>query len=114
MSTLHKSSMLADLPGHVSACGLPEIFRQLAGNPATGVRIESIVSRGHASPEDFWYDQDQHEWVMVVEGEAVLAVEGQPDVHLRAGEYLNIPAHVRHRVVSTAKDQATVWLAVFY
>jgi hypothetical protein len=24
------------------------------------VRVERIVSHGHASPQDFWYDQDQH------------------------------------------------------
>jgi len=25
-------------------------------------KIERIVSKGHASPEGFWYDQDQNEW----------------------------------------------------
>jgi cupin 2 domain-containing protein len=109
-----KGDLLADLPLVANAAQMAEVFQQLAGNPASGVRIERIVSNGHASPDGFWYDQDQHEWVMLVQGEAVLALEGQPDVHLRAGEYLNIPAHVRHRVVRTAQDQTTVWLAVFY
>ena len=105
-------NLFAGLPD-MPAVG-PEIFQQLAGNGRTGLRIERIISLGHASPEGFWYDQDQHEWVMVVQGEAVLAVEGQPDRHLKAGDYLTIPAHTRHRVVSTASTQVTIWLAVFY
>jgi cupin 2 domain-containing protein len=109
-----KGDLLAGLPQAASAGQMEEVFQQLAENPASGVRIERIVSNGHASPDSFWYDQDQHEWVMLVQGEAVLAIEGQPDVHLKAGEYVNIPAHVRHRVVRTAPDQTTVWLAVFY
>lgn len=107
-------NLFADLPDAASAARVPEYFQQLAGSGEGGVRIERIISNGHASPEGFWYDQDQHEWVMVVQGEAVLALEGRPDVHLGPGDYLNIPAHTRHRVVSTAASQPTVWLAVFY
>jgi cupin 2 domain-containing protein len=36
-----------------------ELFTTLL--EAANVRIERIVSHGHASPEGFWYDQDQHE-----------------------------------------------------
>lgn len=111
---LAKGNLLADLPDPIAAALVPEIFQEIAGSERTGVRIERIVSNGHASPEGFWYAQDQHEWVMVVQGEAVLGLEGQPDVLLKVGDYLNIPAHSRHRVVSTASDQTTVWLAVFY
>ncbi|MBQ9582012.1 MAG: hypothetical protein IJR21_06540, partial [Synergistaceae bacterium] len=32
-------------------------------------RIERIVSQGHVSPKDFWYDQDEFEWVAVLQGE---------------------------------------------
>jgi hypothetical protein len=35
---------------------------------ASNLRIERIVSHGHASPEGFWYDQDEQEWVMVLQG----------------------------------------------
>ncbi|MFV1968525.1 MAG: cupin domain-containing protein [Pirellulaceae bacterium] len=78
-------------------------------------RMERIVSQGHASPEGFWYDQDQNEWVMVLEGAARIRIEDRTDaVELRPGDYLTIPAYKRHRVEWTAPDQRTVWLAVHF
>ncbi len=82
---------------------------------AENVRIERIVSEGHRSPEGFWYDQNEHEWVVVLEGKAALEFEGQTaPVELGRGSYLNIPAHRRHRVAWTSPAEKTVWLAVFY
>ncbi len=81
-----------------------------------GVRIERIVSRGHASPPDFWYDQDEDEWVMVVQGRAGLEFDnetGEREVEMGPGNYVFIPAHRRHRVAWTAEGEDTVWLAVF-
>jgi len=43
------------------------------------VRIERIVSAEHASPKNFWYDQDENEWVVVLKGAAKLVFEGQED-----------------------------------
>jgi cupin 2 domain-containing protein len=79
------------------------------------VRIERIVSTGHASPKGFWYDQDEAEWVVVLRGEAKLLFEGEPQpVHLKPGDHATIPAHERHRVEWTTPKEPTVWLAVFY
>lgn len=114
MNTIQPGNLFANLSATKPAMSDGELFEQLATNAATGVRIERIVSWGHASDEGFWYDQNQPEWVVVLQGSAVLALEGQADVHLMPGDFLNIPAHVKHRVVSTAADQPTVWLAVFY
>lgn len=81
----------------------------------SSVRIERIVSRGHASRADFWYDQKENEFVMVVEGSARLQFEGRKDeVAMSNGDYLIIPAHCRHRVSWTDPERDTVWLAVFY
>ncbi len=79
------------------------------------VRIERIISTGHSSPEGFWYDQEEVEWVIVLMGAAKLLLEGddQP-VMMRPGDHLQIPAHRRHRVEWTTPDEPTVWLAVFY
>lgn len=78
------------------------------------VRIERIVSKGHASPEKDWYDQDENEWVIVLEGAATILFEPDKEIALKAGDYLNIPAHTRHKVTWTRADTETVWLAVFY
>jgi cupin 2 domain-containing protein len=88
-----------------------ELLQELLHSP--NVRIERIVSHGHASPADFWYDQDEHEWVLLVQGAARLAFAGET-VELRAGDYLSIPAHRRHRVEWTSPAVPTIWLAVFY
>ncbi|HDL64476.1 MAG TPA: cupin domain-containing protein [Proteobacteria bacterium] len=80
-----------------------------------GVRIERIVSRVHRSPEGFWYDQDENEFVLLVSGEAELLFEEENEsVRMEAGAYLVIPTHKRHRVAWTAPDRDTVWLAVHY
>ena len=74
--------------------------------------LEEIVSRGAASPEGFWYDQERSEWVLLVQGEATLRFEGDEIVELRAGDHLLIPAGVRHRVERTSVD--AVWLALHF
>ena len=79
------------------------------------VRIERIVSRGHTSPDDFWYDQDQSEFVLLVSGGAELRFEDRDEpVRMKKGDYVMIPAHKKHRVEWTSPDEDTVWLAVFY
>ena len=86
-----------------------ELFDTLLQTPNT--RIEKITSFGQASPESFWYDQDENEWVAILEGEAVLRLNDET-ITLHKGEHLNIPAHTRHRVEYTANP--TIWLAVFH
>ncbi|MBE0509475.1 MAG: cupin domain-containing protein [Gammaproteobacteria bacterium] len=81
---------------------------------ADNLRIERIVSQGQASPEGFWYDQAEHEWVLLLEGAARLELEGGKCIALKPGDYINLPAHTRHRVVWTDPDKTTIWLAVFY
>ena len=78
-------------------------------------RIERLVSRGHASPPDSWYDQNEHEWVAVLTGKAQLQIEGQEQlVTLGPGDTYNLPAHTKHRVAWTEPNQDTIWLAVFW
>jgi cupin 2 domain-containing protein len=79
------------------------------------VRIERIASTGHASPEGFWYDQVEHEWVVVLKGEANLVFEGDDEpITMRPGDHVVIPARRKHRVEWTTPNKPTVWLAVFY
>lgn len=77
--------------------------------------IERIISRGHSSPPDFWYDQEDNEFILLVKGNACLKIEGKSKpVVLEEGDWLDLKAHVKHRVEWTAPDQDTIWLAVYY
>jgi cupin 2 domain-containing protein len=96
------------------ACELPreQIVELLS---AANVRIERIVSTGHASALDEWYDQDRAEWVLLLAGSAGLIFEGETaPLVLEPGSYVQIDAHVRHRVAWTDPSVPTVWLAIHY
>jgi cupin 2 domain-containing protein len=73
-------------------------------------RLESIVSKGQSSDPNFWYDQQDSEWVVLLKGTAILTFEGDEDLHLKAGDYLLIPPYCRHRVKETSGD--ATWLAL--
>lgn len=89
-----------------------EFFEELVLK--NGVKVERIVSFGHATTEFEWYDQENDEWVILLQGEAVLSFLDESDVRMKAGDYINIPAHKKHRVAWTKPDEETVWLAVHY
>ena len=75
----------------------------------------NCCSYGHASPRDLWHDQPEHEWVVLLKGAARLRFAGQDQpVELTRGDFVNIPAHHRHRVEWTTPDEPTIWLAVHY
>ena len=78
------------------------------------VKIERIVSDGHISPSGFWYDQEQDECVMVLQGSAVITFEDSTQTALNIGDHLNIPAHTKHKVSWTDPKIETIWLAVHY
>lgn len=89
-----------------------ELFERLAGNDS--VSIERILSRGHVTPEGEWYDQERNEWVVVLKGAARICFDDGREVALAVGDYLDLPAHCRHRVSWSDPDIETVWLAVHY
>jgi cupin 2 domain-containing protein len=90
-----------------------EAFDLLLARP--GLKVERIVSRGHASPPGFWYDQPRGEWVVVLAGAARVRFNDEAEAReLRAGDCLEIEAHRRHRVEWTHPDEPTIWIAVHY
>lgn len=101
------TNFFTDIPSRLPE----EVFTTLLD--AGPVRIERIVSQGHASPDDFWYDQDQHEWVIVLQGMARLQFEEQT-IEMHPGDFVNIPAGRKHRVAGTTPDETPLWLAVHY
>ena len=78
-------------------------------------RLQRIVSTGQTTPEGQWYDQDTDEWVLLLSGAARLRFDGEDELlPMQPGDYVNIPAHVRHRVEWTDPDRETVWLALHF
>lgn len=104
-----KKSNIFDL---IPATLKDELFEELISKD--GIKIERIVSHGHVTPEFEWYDQRSSEWVILLQGEAIISFLNEDDVRLKAGDYINIPAHKKHRVSWTKPDEDTLWLAVFY
>ena len=101
-------NLFRDVPSSMPA----ELTEVLATSDS--IRIERIVSTGHRSPDGFWYDQDENEWVVILEGAAELLFHGESQpVRLEKGDYMDIPAHRKHRVEWTSPMEATIWLAVF-
>jgi cupin 2 domain-containing protein len=69
--------------------------------------VEQILSGADVTPED--YLQEQDEWIALLAGHAVLDV-GEDRVELEAGDWVLLPAGVRHRLVKV--DSGSNWLAV--
>jgi cupin 2 domain-containing protein len=78
------------------------------------LRIERIISHGHATPVGEWYDQTWDEWVLLLQGKAILGYADGSTVEMQTGDYLFIPAHTHHRVEWTQPDSNTIWLAIHF
>ncbi|MDP6708638.1 MAG: cupin domain-containing protein [Alphaproteobacteria bacterium] len=106
---MESGNLFAAIPSGSDA----EDFHVLARGVAW--RLERIVSTGQATPEGEWYDQNDCEWVVLLRGSAGIRVEGEAETRtLGPGDWLHIPAHLRHRVDWTAADGPTVWLALHH
>jgi cupin 2 domain-containing protein len=80
-----------------------------------GFRLERIHSCAARSPEGFWYEQAEHEWLLLLQGSARLRFDdGTADCDLSRGDSLLIRAGRRHRVEATDPGPGTVWLALFW
>lgn len=96
-----------DLP---SSLPNEELFESIVS--ADNILIERIISTGQTTPPGEWYDQDKDEWVILLEGEAVLSYADGSQIKLTAGDYVFIPAHQKHRVEYTSSNPPCIWLAV--
>ncbi len=102
---------LTNIFAELDASTKAEQLTELLARP--GVRIERIVSQGQASPPGFWYDEPQHEWVILLAGAARLRFEDEvTDRVLKTGDFVEIIPHRRHRLAWTDPERPTVWLAV--
>ena len=90
-----------------------EAFEEIIRN--NSFKLERIISKGHATPKGEWYDQNKNEWVILLKGSAGLLIEGEKQVMtLKPGDYICLPAHVRHRVEWTDSAEETIWLALHF
>ena len=105
---MNKSSIFNKIPKQLPQ----ELFEEMLSNDS--IKIERIISKGHVTPKGEWYNQANNEWVIVLQGEAILSFEDSDDVRLESGDYINIPAHTKHKVSWTIPNQETIWLAIFY
>lgn len=77
------------------------------------IKVEKIVSNGQKSPKNFWYEQEKSEFILLLEGFAILEFEDK-QIELNKGDCLNIEAFQKHRVKFTSLEKPTIWFAVFY
>lgn len=102
------NNFFSDIPQNLPE----ELFETIV--QSDNVTIERIVSDGHTSPQGFWYDQDQNEFVIVLKGNAVLEFEDGTTQEMNEGDYQVIPAHKKHRVSYTDNSVQTIWLAAHF
>jgi cupin 2 domain-containing protein len=101
-------NIFSSLPDNLENESFEELLRH------KNIKIERITSQGHTSPETGWYDQKENEWVIVLEGSGSILFASGEEVNLKKGDYLNIPAHTKHKVTRTDPDCLTIWLAIHY
>lgn len=101
-----KFSLLQDIP----ASSKDEIFETILQKE--NIKIERIISYGQTTPENYWYDQDEDEFVVVLQGFAKLQYYDGNIIELNAGDSLLIKAHEKHKVIYT--ENPTIWLAIFF
>jgi cupin 2 domain-containing protein len=78
------------------------------------IAIKRIISTGQVTPVGEWYDQEQNEWLIVLQGSGELSYEDNSRIKLTTGDYLLIPAHQKHRVEYTSTEPPCIWLTVFF
>jgi len=74
--------------------------------------MEKIITHGKLKSPGKWYDQKKDEWVMLIQGKATLEFPEDEHIELIKGDYLMIPANVKHRVLKTSKKPDCIWLAL--
>lgn len=92
-------------PGHKQ-----EVFDILL--ETTNLKIEKITGfRPYTEPGE-WYDQELDEWVVLLQGSAVLEIKNEEIIELKAGDYIFLPAHKIHRINRTESIPKCIWLAI--
>ncbi len=78
------------------------------------IKIERIISKGHITKKERWYDQDKNEFVLVIKGNSIILFEDNEEIKMTEGDYIIIPKRIKHKVIYTDKNKDTIWLTIFY
>lgn len=108
MTAIEVKNIFENIPQNLSA----EFFEDIISSE--NFRLERIISEGHTSPPEFWYDQEQNEFVLLLSGSAEILFDDDSLVELKPGDYIIIPAHKKHRVEKTDTNKKTFWLTLHY
>lgn len=108
MSEINVKNIFHDIPEKSSEEFLEVLFQNNL------LKMERIVSEGHSSPTNYWYDQDKNEFVLLLSGNAIISFNDGESIELFPGDYFIIPAHIKHRVDYTDQNEKTVWLTLFF
>ncbi len=76
--------------------------------------VNRIVSPSMPEGDVKWYDQEEDEWLVLLQGEASIEYSDGKKKMLKPFDILNIPAHCRHRVAYTSSEPLAVWLTIHY
>lgn len=103
---------LFNLPNPILAEPDAELFEPIIKTHQ--ILIERIISNGHKTPPEYWYEQTNDEWVALLSGQATLMFDEEEGetLHLKAGDAILIPAMRPHRVIYTSSDPPCIWLAI--
>jgi len=95
------SNLLSGVPVEIPE----EIFQALIHTDH--VKIERIIFHGQSLADDFWYDQDRNEWVLLLRGYARIRFEDHKQVELSAGASPFFAPEMGSARFAGAKNQAT-------
>jgi len=105
---MKKTNIFTNIPKKLNE----ELFEDILNKP--NIKIQRIISDGNTEEEFQWYDQNNDEWVIILQGAAIIEFKDEDDIKLETGDYINIPAHKKHKISWLNKDIKTIWLAVHY
>jgi len=75
-------------------------------------RSSALFPQGKPLRQDNGITKELDEWVILLQGEDQLSYADDTRLKLKAGDYLLIPAHTKHRVEHTSIEPPCIWLAV--
>ena len=108
MKKIAKNNIYAKIPSNI-----PKELTAILSK-TKNIKIEKIISKGHITEQNKWYNQSKNEFVLILQGAGKILFEDKKIITLKKGDYIIIPKKTKHKVVYTSKNPKTIWLAVFY